>query len=168
LNVEVFFVRFLRARFFNRLIRIDFRAAGVGASGRVAFAWSSAKMDPQTRDPWRTKYKASAWAAAIFSQWMCAIAGVKSTVRSEPVGRPARRRVSAAGSANRRTKITSAARSTWSGCGHGGPPIRGIGAPIGVPEALRYKTPLRAKSLKHRKIWSAVRYKTRFDAKVLY
>jgi hypothetical protein len=37
-----------------------------------------------------------------------------------------------------------------------------------VPEALRYKTPLHCKSLKHRKIWSAVRYKTRFDAKVLY
>jgi len=56
----------------------------------------------------------------------------------------------------------------WSGCGRGGPPIRGIGAPIVVPEALRYKTPLDAKSLKHRKIWSAVRYKTRFDAKVPY
>jgi hypothetical protein len=56
----------------------------------------------------------------------------------------------------------------WSGCGHGGPPIQGIGAPIVVPEALRYKTPLCAKSLKRRKIWFAVRYKTRFDAKVLY
>jgi hypothetical protein len=168
LNAEVFFVRFLRANFFNRLICIDFRAAGVGTSGASAAGRSSAKMDPQTRDPWRTNYKASAWAAAIFSQWMCAIADVKSTVRKEPAERPARRRVSAAGSANRRTKITSAAPSTWSECGRGGRPIRGIGVPIGVPEALRYKTPLWAKSLKRRKIWSAVRYKTRFDAKVLY
>jgi hypothetical protein len=168
LNVEVFFVRFLRARFFNRLIRVDFRAAGVGEPGAAATGWSRAKMDPQTRDPWRTKYKASAWAAALFSQWMCAIADVKSTVRSELAERPARRRGSAAGLANQRTKITSAARSTLNACGRGGPPIRGIGAPIGVPEALRYKTPLYAKSLKLLRIWSAVRYKTRFVAKGLY
>jgi hypothetical protein len=56
----------------------------------------------------------------------------------------------------------------WSGCGRGGQRIRVIGALIGEPEALRYKTPWWAKSLKHLKIWPAVRYKTRCAVKALY
>jgi hypothetical protein len=99
---------------------------------------------------------------------MCATADAKSTARSELAEQPARRRVSAAGLANQRTKITSAARSTLNACGRGERPIRGIGARTDADVALRYKTPLSAKSLKHLKIWSAVRYKTRFDAKALY
>jgi hypothetical protein len=55
---------------------------------------------------------------------------------------------------NRRTGITSADRNTCSGCGSGGPSIRGIGALTNVGTALRYKTPRRCKSLKKMRIWS--------------
>jgi len=37
-------------------------------------------------------------------------------------------------------RITSADRSTSSGCGHGGRPIRAIGARTDAAEGLRYKT----------------------------
>ena len=54
------------------------------------------------------------------------------------------------------------------GCGGGGPPIRGIRARTGAAGGLRYKTPLWCKQLKSQKICLAVRYKTRFDTKVLF
>ncbi len=125
---------------------------------------SSVKMDPQARDPWRTKYKASACAAGINSQSMCAIAVGKSTVRRRRAGRPARRLGSAVGWASLRTAITSVAQCTWSGYARGGPATRGIGAPIGVMRALRYKTPLCLKSLnlmEKAKTLASLRYKTR-------
>jgi len=99
---------------------------------------------------------------------MCATAGAKNTARKRPAERPARRRASAAGGRSRRTRITSVGRNTWRECGSGGRPIRGIGARTGAAGRLRYKTLWWCKQLKILKIFLAVRYKTRFDAKVLF
>jgi len=169
LNVGVFLPLFSSdGDYLNRFVRIGFHAGGVGTWGATAAAWSSAKMDLHARAPWRTKYKANVCAAAIFSLSMCATAVVRSTARSGHADRSARRRASAAGWANPRTRITSADRSTWNGYERGGQRIRDIGARTGEASRLRYKTPLCRKSLKVIKIHSPVRYKTRFDAKVLY
>jgi hypothetical protein len=54
------------------------------------------------------------------------------------------------------------------GCGRGGRPIRGTGEHTGAGRALRYKTPLRPKSLRDLKIYPLVRYKTPCACKALF
>jgi hypothetical protein len=56
----------------------------------------------------------------------------------------------------------------WSECGCGVPRIRVTGARIDGEGWVRYKTPLRRKSLSQQKISPLVRYKTRCACKALF
>ncbi len=70
-----------------------------------------------------------------------------TTARSPCAGGPPRRRASASGWGVRRTKTTSAGRTTASGCGAGARPIPATGATRSLWAKVRYKKPASRKSL---------------------
>ena len=126
--------------YLNRLVMFDFDPASSPRGGGGAIARARSKCALHRGERWRASETPSAGFAGSYSRLMRVIASDKNTVRSEPAEPPARRRDNAAGSRSRATGITSADRSTYSGCGNGGRCIRGIGAGIGVRGSLRYKT----------------------------
>src|SRR5271166_2535357 len=75
---------------------------------------------------------------------MCVI---NATARSRPVARRVKRKVSAAGSKDQRTKITSAGRKTASASRTGENAIPAIGAKRGVQSKYRYKNSSKRKPL---------------------
>jgi hypothetical protein len=165
-NAVIFFVRILRTVVIQIVLFVPFFFPSVlMLAAATAARFSSVKMDPQARGPWRIEDKASACAAGRISRWKCAIADARSTARSRRVGRPGRRHGSVAGSPSHRTETTFVKPTTPLGYASGNGIIPATGA---IPRAIGgvpYKTRFPRKHLNYIKKMPLYPYKTRFGCK---